>query len=91
MDDEKRLDDGQPLDEGQPLDDGQLEGAAGGYLFYYADAPGDADWEVLDDRGDVVSRHETFAQALYYARTHGYGEQELTWAQLWRLREYGSF
>lgn len=75
----------------KPMDDGQLEGAAGGYLFYYAEAPGDADWEVLDDKGNVVSRHETFAQALYYARTHGYGEQELTWAQLWRLREYGSF
>ena len=73
------------------LDDEQLEKATGGYLFYYAAAPGDADWEVLDDKGDVVSRHNTFAQALYYARTNGYNEQELTWAQLWRLRETGSF
>ena len=34
------------------LDDEQLEKATGGYLFYYAAAPGDADWEVLDDRGE---------------------------------------
>lgn len=79
-----------PTDEEKPLDDEQLEGAAGGYIFYNAGAPDDSDWEVLDDKGAVVARLGSMGLATIYAREHGYGEDELSWPMLKRLRETGS-
>lgn len=75
----------------QPLGDGQVEGVAGGYLYYAGANNSFFDrWEVIDDKGDVVSRHAYYDHAKSYADYLGINSQEITWEELQRLRETGS-
>ena len=75
----------------RPLSDEQVEGAAGGYLYYAGDEYGVFNrWEVIDDKGDVVERFSLPTDAAIYARRNNLSYQEITWEQLERLRKTGS-
>ena len=75
----------------QPLNDEQVEGAAGGYLYFAGDEYGVFNrWEVIDDKGDVVTRFSQKSDASIYAWNHNLSYQEITWEQLEKLRKTGS-
>ena len=72
----------------KPLNDGQVEGVAGGYLFY-VEGELETPWEVIDNRGNVVRRCKDRGEAYLFAKENGYGVEELYWSQLKKLRETG--
>lgn len=77
------------------VSNGQLEGVAGGYIFdssvltHYPNVD-NTPWEVLDDKGNVVTRRSDGEYAWNYALKHGYSTEILTWEQVQKLRETGS-
>lgn len=73
------------------LDDEQVEGAAGGYLYYDEDETCFGDrWKVIDGKGGVVCSHAFWDDAIDCARERGLSDKEITLEELQRLRETGS-
>ena len=58
----------------KPLDDGQVEDVAGGYLFNANDLETSGIWrldkpyQVIDDKGDVVTRFNSHVDAKNFAK-----------------------
>ena len=79
----------------KPLDDEQIEGVAGGYLFdaYELEDGYTLLWkpyQVIDNKGDVVGRFGSTADAQKFAEKNGYSTTWINWDQLQKLRETGS-
>lgn len=74
----------------KPLDDEQVEGVAGGYVYYSAESSFSDQWQVIDDKGAVICSHAFWEDAERCARDRGFSDREITWEELQRLRETGS-
>ena len=74
------------------LDDENVDGIAGGYIFDTRDYDilRPDHWEVIDNDGNVVSRHERRSEAEDAARAAGLSYSQLTVRGLEQLRETGS-
>ena len=76
-------------DELKSLDDESIDGVAGGYIFDTRDIDvcRPDHWEVIDNDGNVVSRHERIWQAEDAAIAAGLSPFKLTPQELDQLRE----
>ena len=81
------------------LNDDQLDGVAGGAIFYAGGVSGSdpkAPWEVINDsdrkigdakRGDVVGRFETRDEAMAAASRAGLSQTEISYNMVENLRK----
>lgn len=75
----------------QPLDDEQVEGTAGGYIYFAGSQDGfHTRWEAIDDKGNVIGRFGFVRDVIDFAESHGCNSFEITQEQLERLRKTGS-
>ena len=74
------------------LDDENVEDVAGGYIFDARDynIVRIKHWEVIDENGDVVSRHESIWDAQRAAEDLGLSTEQLTVRGLEQLRKNAS-
>ena len=75
----------------RPLGDEQVEGAAGGYLYYAGAENGFGNqWQIIDGKGNVVCTHTSLEDAMDCAYVNSFSNKEITKEELQRLRETGS-
>ena len=74
------------------LDDGNVDDIAGGYIFDARDynIVRTKHWEVIDENGNVVSRHERIWDAQAAAEELGLSTEQLTVRGLEQLRKNAS-
>ncbi|MBR2835769.1 MAG: hypothetical protein IKE43_08720 [Coriobacteriales bacterium] len=73
----------------QLLGDEQVEGVAGGYLYFAERGSESSHWEVLDKNGDPVARFDSYYDAYYYAYNNGYTTNEINSQELEKLKTTG--